>query len=471
MNTDTRPNVIALHYGADGIETVTDTKRARELYGTKKTHQVHWGADERDATLDVGGGNARVAFHPGRDYQWGRAASIARMEWQALRAAGVPLRSNLFRGDAGFDDLDLLWNMTDGQDPAMRARGYDAKWLLDNAPNIYIAEETIRQTGEIEEESLIELSARTLIPSVTYNTFLESYRYDRVADKINGIAMPANMAGMAERGVSQSGDVDRAPVYKPLQWFESGASWEWFELERIAEARGNGMPNLDVVNRRLAMAKLQHELTYNNVALFGWPNLNMTGLLDCPDLASETVGAAQQLGTNSNPVEDLAVFVDNFKAILNNSVNIEKPDTIALGTSAFIYINTTLYFDVSSGVTRTLASVIMEQLGPLGLKDILWIPEMEYRSAQDTAWQQEMGFSASLAQRWAGGIGGDNVMLIFRRSAEAGRMVIGKPVAARPQETVSDRTTVRLVQSLGSFDVRRPKAFRIVTDIGPFVAP
>lgn len=466
-----RPNVIALHWGADGLETVTDPKRARELYSGDRTHQVMWGADQRDDTLDVGaGGDNRVAFHPGRDYKWGGGIGAARVEWQALRGAGVPLRSDLFRGDAGFDDLDLLWDIVDGQNRALKAKGIDAAWLLDNAPNIFIAEETIRQTGEIEEEKLVELSARDLLPSVTYNTFLETYRYDRMSAKINGIAMPSNMVGFAERGVKQSGDVDRVPVYKPLHWFESGASWEWFELERIAEARGNGMPNLDIVNERMRMARLQHELTYNNVALFGWPALKLTGVLDSPDLAAQTTGAAQQLGANSDPAEDLAVFVTAFTSILNSSVNIEKPDTIALGTEAFIYINTTLYFDVSSGVTRTLASVIMEQLGPLGLKDILWIPEMEYRTEQDSMWENEMGFSADLAQRWAGGIGAENVMLIFRRSAETGRMVVGKPIAARPQETVQDRTTVRLVQSLGSFDVRRPKSFAIITNIGPAAA-
>ena len=464
MATKNKHEVIALHWGSDGLEVVTDTKRARELYSGDT--QMVWGADTNDKTVDVGGGDYRHKFHPGRDYQWGAMVSHARAEWRALQAAGVPLKSDLFRGEHGFDDLGLLFDLVDGQNKAMKAKGYDGHWLLDNAPSIYIAEETIRQTGEIVEEELVALSARSLLPSVNFNTYLESYRYDRIADKLNRIAMPANMAGATERTVPQSSEVTRTPVYKPLHWFDAGASWEWFELEYFAEARANGAPDLDIVNRKLRNARLQHELTYNNIAFFGWPALGLTGVLDSPDLASETVPAAGQLGAGTTE-DDLAIFVDNFKAIIDNSVNIEKPDTIALGTSAWTYINTTIFKGLESDSTETLASVIMKQLAPLGLRDIVWVPEMEYRAAQESQWQNEFGFSASLAERWAGGIGGENVMLIFRKSAEAGRMVIGKDVAARPQETIQDRTTVRLVQSLGSFDVKRPKAFRIVTNIGP----
>jgi hypothetical protein len=142
-----------------------------------------------------------------------------------------------------------------------------------------------------------------------------------------------------------------------------------------------------------------------------------------------------------------------------------------LGTRAWSYINTTMFKTVDTDSTRTLASVIMEQLAPLGLKDIVWVPEMEFSQAQADAWENEMGFSTALAETWAGGIGGENVMLMFRRSPDSGKMVIGKPIGQRPQFTVEDRTTVRVVQSLGSFDVRRPVDFRIVTDIGPYVAP
>src|SRR5690606_17170999 len=149
MQTATnRPDVIALHWGSDGIETVSDPKRARELYAGKSQHQMHWGADTRDDTLDIGGpGDRNVRFHPGRDYRWGKNITAARMEWNGLRAAGIPLKSDLFRGEAGFDDLDRLWDIVDGQSPAMRAKGIDAHWLLDAAPNIFVAEETIRQTG------------------------------------------------------------------------------------------------------------------------------------------------------------------------------------------------------------------------------------------------------------------------------------------------------------------------------------
>jgi hypothetical protein len=470
MNTEKLP--ISLHWGADGMEIVTDPKRAKDLY--KGQRRMVWGADERDSTIDVGGKSAaenRRAYHPGRDYKFQGAASHARVEAAALRSVGVDLKSDLFRGATGFDDLATLWEIVDGEHKLCRSKGFGAKWLLDNAPNLYIAQETIRQTGEIQSEEYVQLSARDLLPSVVYNTWLETYRYDRIAEKLTGIAMPTNMSGKTERGIVQSGDVDRVPVYKPLMWFESGASWEWFELEIIAELRANGAPDLDIVNRRMKMAMLMQELTYNVVALFGWEALGLTGVLNSPDLAAQTVPAQQQLGDGADPALDLAVFVSNWLEMIDGSIRTSKPDTIALGTRAWSYINTTMFKTVDTDSTRTLASVIMEQLAPLGLKDIVWVPEMEFSQAQADAWENEMGFSAALAETWAGGIGGENVMLMFRRSPDSGKMVIGKPIGQRPQFTVEDRTTVRVVQSLGSFDVRRPVDFRIVTDIGPYVAP
>ena len=463
MNKQT--DILGLHYGRDGVEQVTDPKRAAQL--RKAAHEVHWGRDEKDTTIDVGGGDVRRSFHPGRDYKWGGIASIARMEQDRLRGQGITLRGDLFRGEDGLDDLSTLWDIVDGE-RKHKAKGHGGAWLLDNAPNLFVAQETIRQTGEIEEEEMIELSAASLIPSVTYNTWMDAYRYDRRARKLNGIAMPINMSGFSGQSVPQSGTVENLPVYKPLQWFGSGASWEFFELEYLAEARSNGAANFDMVRERMDMAMLQHKLTYNGIAFFGWPDMGITGVLDSPDLASETVAATQQLGANSNPEEDVAVFVDNFTAILNASLTAEKPDTICMGLGAWHYINTTDYKSVDSGMNESIAQAIMRKLGPLGLKDMLWIPEMEFRQAQADAWEDEIpNFPTALAERWAGGINQENVMLIFRKSAQTGRMPIGKPVGARPQETVSDVTTVRMVQSLGSFDVRKPKSFRIVTGIGP----
>ena len=452
-------NIVALHYGTDGVETVTDPKRAAALYSRQNTDL--WGADVNDSTVGT-----KCSFHPGRDYRWGTAISGARAEWDRLKAAGIPLKSDLFRGDAGFDDLDLLWSIRDGQHAGSKSRGIDGHWLLDNAPSIYIAEETIRQTGEIVREEMVGLSARSLLPSVTFNTYLESYRYDRLAILQGGIAMPHALGSATERSVPQSAMFNRAPIYKDLKFFESGASWEFFELERFAEYRANGAPDLDIVNERLRIAREQQEQTYNNIALFGWPNLGMTGVLDSPDLTSQTSAAAQQLGFASDPIEDLALFVDPIKAMISASIKIEAPNTIALGTGAWLYINTTDYKTVGAGMNETLAEAIMRHVGPLGITDIMWVPEMDYRPDQATAWAN-LGFPTALAQRWAGGINQQNVMLIFRKSPETGRMVIGKPIAARPQETIEDRTTVRLIQSLGSFDVRRPSAFQIVTNIGP----
>lgn len=461
---------LAIHLGEDGIEPVTTRKRFKELYQSDEHHRVVWGADERDGSLDCGGGDLRNwKIHPGVDYQFGAARSMAQVEWARVKAAGVPLRSNLFRGEDAIveEDLNLLFGIRDGE---YKRHGRDAAWLFDAAPNLYIAQETIRQTGEIIEEDLVEMSARTLIPSVTLNTWMDAYRYDRVASKLSSVAMPIALDSLTEQGVPQSSYFQRTPVYKPLEFFRSGASWEFFELERLAEARSNGAPNLDIVNDRLKNARLEQEVTYNFTTLFGFPMSGRQGLFDALVAANRTVGAAQQLGANNDPEEDLAIFVDNWTEMIVSSVNIERPDTIALGTGAWVYINTTDYKSTDAGMNESLAQAIMRQLGPLGLKDIVWAPEMDYRAEQETAWQEETSLPAALAAKWAGGLNGENVILMYQKDVEKGRMVIGKPIAARPQETVQDRTTVNLIQSLGDYDLRRPISQRLITDVGPATA-
>jgi hypothetical protein len=101
------------------------------------------------------------------------------------------------------------------------------------------------------------------------------------------------------------------------------------------------------------------------------------------------------------------------------------------------------------------------------LKDIIWVPEMDYRSEQDDSWAEDIGLPAALAESWAGGLGTENIMLMFAKNPMAGRMNIGKPIAARPQQQVNERTCVLFLQSLGEYDVRREKAYRLVTNIGP----
>ena len=463
MNTD-KP--LAVHWGTDGKEIVSTPERMKELYRGADTNLVVWGADERDPTLDVGGGTERVKFHPGRDYRFAGAASMASMEWDRLKDRGLPLKSNLFKGEDAdvANDLSIFMEVCDGD---RKRQGWSASALFDAAPNLYIAQETIKQTGEIIEEDLIDMSARTLLPNVNMNTWLDAYRYDRIAEKLMTIAMPVSLSTYSERGTPQSGDVERAPVYKSLEFFNSGASWQFFELERHAEARANGAPNIDIVQRRLKLARFAQEVTYNFTALFGFPLTGRKGLFNELVTANRNVAAAQQLGANGNPEEDLALFVDNWTEMLTTSVMAEKPDAIALGTGAMIYISTTDYKTVDAGMNESLIDAIFRKLRPLGLRDIVWAPEMDYRSAQATSWQNDTKLPAALAAAWAGGLNGENVMLMYKKDPEVGRMVTGKEIAAQPQDTVKGRTEVELWQSLGDYDLRRPISFRLVTDIGP----
>ena len=459
-----KPSILGMHYGADGIVPVRTSAEARKLWGTDANHLNHWGVDVRDETTATGG-TKEIKFHPGRDYQFsGENKTMARLEWNGLVAAGLPLKSALFYGSDSDvqNDLDILWNVAEGT-----YRGKNGAWLFDAAPNLYIAQETIKQTGELIEEEFIQMSARSLLPSVTHNTWMDVYRYDRLANKLSGVAQPVSLAGMdTERGVRKAGTYSRTPVYKTLEFLESGASWGWYELERAAEARQYGAPNIDIVREEIANAILQQELVYNFATFFSYPQTKIKGLLPALEEAGRTVTAPGQLGAGTVE-DDLALFVDNFTEMLISSIMVEKPDTIALGTAAMIYISTTDYKTVDAGMNESLMEAIMRKLGPLGLKDIVWVPEMDYQSEQATSWFDEIGLPQNLADAWAGGLDQTNIMLMFAKNAQVGRMNIGKPIGARPQQKIGERTQVTYLQSLGEFDVRRPKAYRVVKDIGP----
>lgn len=457
------PSILGMHYGADGIVPIKTAAQARELWGVEHTDM--WGVDERDESVNTGG-TKEVKFHPGRDYQFGgQDKTIARMEWAGLVSAGLPLKSSLFFGaDSDVaNDLDILWNVASGS-----YRGKDGAWLFDAAPNLYIAQETIKQTGELLEEEFIQMSARSLLPSVTHNTWMDVYRYDRMSKRLSGVAQPVSLGGLdTERGVRKAGSYSRTPVYKTLEFLESGASWGWYELERAAESRQYGAPNIDIVRDEIANAILQQEIVYNFATFFSYPQTKIKGLLPALEDAGRVVPAAQQLGAGASVEDDLALFVDNFTEMLISSIMVEKPDTIALGTAAMIYISTTDYKTTDAGMNESLLEAIMRKLGPLGLKDIVWVPEMDYQSEQATSWFDEIGLPQSLADAWAGGLDGTNIMLMFAKNNKVGRMNIGKPIGARPQQKIGERTQVTYLQSLGEYDVRRPKAHRVVKDIGP----
>ena len=436
--------------------------RARSIFKRSNVWNVEdkWGnGDEVDSTLE----GEYMRFHPGRDIGWNysRVGQQARdlsesgiITLDSLHHGGRYNPSMVFKGVEGMADFANLMDVCDGR---------RAKEILDIAPDLFIAQELIKQTGEIVEEKRVKLTARDFLPFTNHNTWMTQYRYDRVEERGHGFSVPMDINSMA--GIpTPTQRVTRRPVYNPLFHHYSGAVWNMMQLEALAEARANGAPDLQTVQRMSRMAQDDLRRTENALAYFGNAGEGIIGLIDNTEITH--TGAGTQLGAGT-PQTDRALFVDTVCAIFEESIDNEMGDLILVGTRAWCYLNSTLFFDSESGSSRTLLNVIMEAVGPMGVTRIEWAPEMEFRQLQATRLQSEHGFTQALAERWAGGLLTENVIVFMNSNRGAGSVAMGKALAARPQEQFRDDVELRYVASSGGFDVRTPAAYRIRTDVGP----
>ena len=461
-NEDQDLQEIANQYGVGVVYDGNDNP-AQRVNTRKRVWDVQdrWGnGDKLDPTLE----GEYMRFHPGRDIKWHLKTVVPQMQMleesgiitiDSLYTDGHFKPAGLFKGDEGLNDFTNFMDVCDG----LRARE-----ILDIAPDAFIAQELIKQTGETVEEKRVKLTARDFLPFTNYNTWQVRYRFDRIEERGHGFSQPMDIGSMA--GIpTPTQRVTRKPVYRPLYHHYSGAVWNTMALEALAEARANGAPDLQEVQRFTRMAQDDIRRTENCMAYFGNEGEGIIGLVDNDEITRTDAGG--QVGS-VDTVADRALFVDTVCAIFEESIDNESVDLILVGTRMWCYLNKTLYFDgVTSGSTETLLSVIMKAVGPMGVKRIEWAPEMEFRQLQATRLQSEHGFSQALAERWAGGFNQENVIVFMDSSRPAGSVAMGKALGARPQETFRDEVEVRYVASSGGFDVRQPAAFRIRTNVGP----
>lgn len=454
-------NIAAQH----GVAVVYDQNAVNKMRRVEKRDVWDvvniWGNGEKS---DVQGGAYARSFHPGRDIQWDRSRVGPQAKY--LDEAGIITLDSMFEG-GGYNPSGLFEGAQGVQDFANlidACNGKHAKQVFDIAPDLFFAQELIRQTGEIETEDFVELTARQHLTFVNRNTWLHKYIFNRLDQRGHGYSLPIDIQSHA--GIPTPTHArQRTQVFRNLYHHFSGAVWNILALEQLAETRANGAPDFNVIAEDTAEAQMEIRRTENAFAYFGHPDLDIEGLLNNSEITS--TAAPQQLGANTDPEEDRALFVDVVCAVITESVNTERVDKILVGTGVWCYLNTTIFKTVATDSTRTLMSVIMEAIGPLGVKSIEWAPEMDFRAAQAARLQNEHGFSAALAQRWAGGVGGTNAIMFMSSSRAKGSVSMGKALGARPQERFRDDVEIRYVASSGGFDVRKPAAFRELTDVGP----
>jgi hypothetical protein len=154
--------------------------------------------------------------------------------------------------------------------------------------------------------------------------------------------------------------------------------------------------------------------------------------------------------------QNLKLIAD--KVALISATGIEVPTHIYMGIAQYIYYATTMFPDTQ----KSLLAILLENLKPLGIQEIVQVPELSYNAALKTALLAKK-YDNETATRYAGGVDGKDAMLILSRNPAKIAGIVGQDVKSLAPEVRSAVTTVTLVMSSGGVEARYPNAHHIVT--------
>lgn len=336
--------------------------------------------------------------------------------------------------------------------------------VIDNAPGIYLFTELLKRSEVLIEEDFTELYARTIFPILDLNTWLPQWLYERIDDRamfpqtVDVEYLPSN---------APRGQENRAAVPRPLVYWHTAASWSNLELLRYAEAVANGAPNIQLDQRRINAAIRMMNWFEDCLAFFGSTQLNIQGMFS-PEAQTGIERIASGGGFGSGTTEaDRELLTREAKLIIENTEKRLAPNTIMLSTASWLYVTDKRYGDAANPSNETVLQAAEATLTKLGVTDVLWVPEVGWRQAQQDRLEAH-GLPAAEAERLAGGIDGDQAMITMRRDPEVAELVVAKNRVMYPaRETVNDRVEARMLQGGGGMVFYRPEAIKITTNVGP----
>ena len=366
------------------------------------------------------------------------------------------------------DDDSIFAFMCHVHDKAMeearnpKTRGFNR--VIDNAPGLYVFTELLKRSEKLIEEDFTKLWARRIFPIMDLNTWLPQWMYERFDERavfpslVDIEYLPSN---------APRGSENRAAVPRPLVFWHHAASWSNLELMRYAEAVANGAPNIQLDQRRINMAVKMMDWMEDIFAFFGEDDLDIQGLFSAQATTGiERVASGGVFGSSTTEA-DRELLTREVKLILRQTEQELIPDTIMLGTETWLYVNDKRYGDATADSNQTVLEAAEATLRKFGIKDILWTPEVGWSEAQENRLKAH-GLPDAAAQKFAGGIGGNQDMVVMKRDASVLELVVAKNRVMYPaRETVNDRVEARMIQGGGGMVFYRPKGIKIVTNVGP----
>lgn len=518
------PNVLSVHLGPRGLEyktrdeAIVEMKRelqasiidpivvrdeqemarrlekqteARRRFSEARFHQYR---DASDRSADIANDPRRRTgrFSLTRDMIEGPSQMVnlydlrgGRLNQRSIGDAGhdrkrFVVEANMLKMQGLVDDHKIEWDDDDSifnffchvYDKALeearnpKSRGHNR--VIDNAPGIFVFTELLKRSEKLIEEDFTKLWARRIFPIMDLNTWLPQWMYERFDERavfpslVDIEYLPSN---------APRGSENRAAVPRPLVFWHHAASWSNLELMRYAEAMANGAPNIQLDQRRINMAIKMMDWMEDIFAFFGEDDLDIQGLFSAEAKTGiQRVASGGQFGSGTTE-QDRELLTREVKRILRETEQELVPDTILLSTETWLYVNDKRYGDVTADSNQTVLEAANATLSKFGIRDILWVPEVGYSSAQKTRLKQH-GLPDAAAERFAGGIGGKQDMVVMKRDESVLEMVVAKNRVMYPaRETVHDRVEARMLQGGGGMVFYRPKGIKIVTDVGPDPAP
>jgi hypothetical protein len=342
--------------------------------------------------------------------------------------------------------------------------GVPTNRVLDSAPGIFLFTELLKRTERLIEEDFTELWARQIFPVLSLNTWLPQWSFERIDDRTE---MPQYVDVTYLPSNAPRGSENRAAALRNLAFWHHAASWSNIELMRYAEGIANGAPNIKLDQRRTNAAVRMMNVKEDLLTFFGDPDVDILGLFS-PEAQTgiERVPSGGQFGSGTTE-QDRELLTRQVKQIFIDTEAVLRPNTIMLSVASWAYVVDKRYGDAANASNETVLQAADATLRQFGITDILLVPEVGWSQKEEDRLKAH-GIADAEAERLAGGLDGEQTMVIMKRDPDVLEMVEAKKLIMYPaRETVNDRVEARMLAGGGGLAVYKPEGVKIVTDVGP----
>lgn len=321
--------------------------------------------------------------------------------------------------------------------------------VRDDAPTLFFASELTVMFPDLVTVERQMPFARQVLPMRFLNAPGARFYQLNVIDDVGDAQWTADFVGTPPMVGS-----NRQQILRPLEYMWMGARWSLQEMWQWQQARANGVPLPNFAQSRPKAAREALLRQENLWLFFGGPtNSKILGLLS-PDQGIQVTNSAHW--STLTPAALVAVITEAITRITVGGV--EVPTHLLLPIGLYNYLATTQWPSTQS----MIMGVLMTNLKPLGIQDIVAVPELTYSAALKAKLLAKK-YDDATATRYAGGVGGKDAMVVLSRREDKVAGIVSQDIRSLPPEVRSAETTVTLVLGSGGVEVRYPNAHQIVT--------